>query len=85
MPFLTPFLGGGFPTKRDYRKKIALILTSLLEGSGNYGLLGRSGVVQGSVILDHFAPLNPNPNSGSRFAKQGPFYSAPSHPVPQPS
>ena len=33
MPFLTPFVGWeGSPTKIDYRKKGALILTSLLEG-----------------------------------------------------
>ena len=32
MPFLTPFLGEGVPTKIDYRKKQGtLVLTSLLE------------------------------------------------------
>ena len=31
VPFLTPFLGEGSPTKVDYRKLGTLILTSLLE------------------------------------------------------
>ena len=31
LPFLTPFLEEGSPTKIDYRKKGTLILTSLLE------------------------------------------------------
>ena len=31
MPFSTPFLGEGSPTKIDYRKKGTLILSSLLE------------------------------------------------------
>ena len=31
VPFLTPFLGEGSPTKIDYRKKGTLFLTSLLE------------------------------------------------------
>ena len=31
MPFLTPFLGEGSPTKIDYGKKGTLILTSLLH------------------------------------------------------
>ena len=30
-PFTVSFLGEGFPTKVDYRKQGALILTSLLE------------------------------------------------------
>ena len=34
MPFLTPFLGEGSPTKTDYRKKGTLIPTSLLEDQG---------------------------------------------------
>ena len=31
MPFLTPVLGEGSPTKIDYGKKGTLVLTSLLE------------------------------------------------------
>ena len=31
MPFSTPVLGEGSPTKTDYRKKGALIQTSLLQ------------------------------------------------------
>ena len=31
MPFLSPLLGEGSPTKIDYRKQGTLILTSLLE------------------------------------------------------
>ena len=31
MPFLTPVLGEGSPTKIDYRQKGTLILSSLLE------------------------------------------------------
>ena len=31
VPFLTPFLREGSPTKTDYRKKGTLVLTSLLD------------------------------------------------------
>ena len=34
VPFLTPLLGEGSPTKVDYRKKGTLIPTSLLEDLG---------------------------------------------------
>ena len=37
-----PFVGRGFPYQIDYRKKGALILTSLLEDLGGVGLELRS-------------------------------------------
>ena len=39
VPFLTPFLGEGSPTKIDYRKKGTVILISLLEDLGYAGVL----------------------------------------------
>ena len=35
MPFVSPFLGEGYPTKIDCRKKGTLIQTSLLEDLGD--------------------------------------------------
>ena len=39
VPFLTLFMGEGSPTKIDYRKKGALILTSLLQDLANLKFL----------------------------------------------
>ena len=51
VPFLTPFLGEGSPTKMDYRKNGTLILTSLLEDLAIRGAsLGHPHEFPGSTL-----------------------------------
>ena len=56
MPFLTPFLGEGSPTKIDYTKKGTLILTCLLED-----LEKNRGDAVDSNLSTKMVPLNACP------------------------